>query len=348
MSFIWFKLMDENMAEIELLRQDCKKIISQQLDRWTANQFSDTSTCPDTSASTSCSPQTEKRNLAKEIKNLILSLQEVHQKLTDNHNQDQGESSIKKSASKTPKLDPSIVQIIANKSEIGRRINAFIERKKLDANITNKREFYPISDNSNVLIEEGKSARTHAMFVKRNQQSSHVKEFTSTIPSNIPSNHVTMQVTRVSYDDTDTMRKRKSTDPHRDQCSKENNADSRAENPTHPITRFNLPVGIEERLMNMENYLGIKPDYPVPGDIYKRLKHLEDRILFLESVSPEYLAEDNFLTVNKVKKQEESNISTNLYDAGISNLSADLVIDHTTLVNIEENISSLKKFLTKS
>ncbi|EDV24081.1 uncharacterized protein TRIADDRAFT_57204 [Trichoplax adhaerens] len=318
------------MAEIELLRQDCKKIISQQLDRWTANQFSDTSTCPDTSASTSCSPQTEKRNLAKEIKNLILSLQEVHQKLTDNHNQDQGESSIKKSASKTPKLDPSIVQIIADKSEIGRRINAFIERKKLDANITNKREFYPISDNSNVLIEEGKSARTHAMFVKRNQQSSHVK------------------VTRVSYDDTDTMRKRKSTDPHVDQCSKENNADSRAENPAHPITRSNLPVGIEERLMNMENYLGIKPDYPVPGDIYKRLKHLEDRILFLESVSPEYLAEDNFLTVNKVKKQEESNISTNLYDAGISNLSADLVIDHTTLVNIEENISSLKKFLTKS
>jgi len=27
---------------------------------------------------------------------------------------------------------------------------------------------------------------------------------------------------------------------------------------------------------------------PVPKDIYKRLKNIEDRILYLESISPEY------------------------------------------------------------
>lgn len=37
--------------------------------------------------------------------------------------------------------------------QINRRINAFIERKKLDANITNKREFYPFSDNTNPTSE---------------------------------------------------------------------------------------------------------------------------------------------------------------------------------------------------
>jgi hypothetical protein len=46
------------------------------------------------------------------------------------------------------------------------------------------------------------------------------------------------------------------------------------------------PVGIEERLSNAECHL--KLHGPVPRDIYSRLKQIEDRILYLEGLSPEY------------------------------------------------------------
>jgi hypothetical protein len=44
--------------------------------------------------------------------------------------------------------------------------------------------------------------------------------------------------------------------------------------------------GIEERLANAEAHLKIKG--PVPKEIYCRLKQIENRILQLESLSPEY------------------------------------------------------------
>lgn len=49
---------------------------------------------------------------------------------------------------------------------------------------------------------------------------------------------------------------------------------------------INCPVGIEERLKNAECHL--KLHGPVPKDIYSRLKQIEDRILYLEGLSPEY------------------------------------------------------------
>lgn len=49
---------------------------------------------------------------------------------------------------------------------------------------------------------------------------------------------------------------------------------------------INCPVGIEERLKNAECHLKLHD--PVPKDIYFRLKQIEDRILYLEGLSPEY------------------------------------------------------------
>lgn len=45
--------------------------------------------------------------------------------------------------------------------------------------------------------------------------------------------------------------------------------------------------GIEERLHCLESQLCM--DKPVAKNIYDKLKNLEDRLLFLESVSPEYV-----------------------------------------------------------
>ncbi|KAF7662977.1 hypothetical protein LDENG_00222890 [Lucifuga dentata] len=44
----------------------------------------------------------------------------------------------------------------------------------------------------------------------------------------------------------------------------------------------------EERLHNIENHLKLPSVGPVPLSVYQRLKKLEDRILELEGLSPEY------------------------------------------------------------
>lgn len=48
----------------------------------------------------------------------------------------------------------------------------------------------------------------------------------------------------------------------------------------------NYPPALEERLSTTERILGVNK--PVPRDIYERIKKIEDRLLFLESISPEY------------------------------------------------------------
>lgn len=50
-------------------------------------------------------------------------------------------------------------------------------------------------------------------------------------------------------------------------------------------TVANCPPGAEERLKNAEHYLGINKS---SLDVFQRLKAIEDKILYLESVSPEY------------------------------------------------------------
>lgn len=46
-----------------------------------------------------------------------------------------------------------------------------------------------------------------------------------------------------------------------------------------------IPTGIKERLQNAETFLNIKSE---ETNLYKRLKAIEDRILYLETLSPEY------------------------------------------------------------
>ncbi|NWI52145.1 MBIP1 protein, partial [Calyptomena viridis] len=58
--------------------------------------------------------------------------------------------------------------------------------------------------------------------------------------------------------------------------------------------KANVPVhdcgnqAVEERLQNIEAHLRLQTGGPVPRDIYQRIKKLEDKILELEGLSPEY------------------------------------------------------------
>lgn len=68
-------------------------------------------------------------------------------------------------------------------------------------------------------------------------------------------------------------------------------------------TQLNPTPAIQERLQNMEKHLGLVKEQPVPLDVYERLKALEDRILHLESISPEYF--DGPFNLQSIKEDDE-------------------------------------------
>ncbi|KPP79305.1 hypothetical protein Z043_101128 [Scleropages formosus] len=157
------------------------------------------------------------------------------------------------------KADELNVQIRASKSEIDRRISAFIERKQLEINENNVREFCNVIDCN----QENSCARTDAVFTPFPGFKSHVK------------------VTRVVNTYGPQTRSGASGEM-KDQ--KRGVAPRDCGNPA-----------VEERLHNIELHLKLPAEGPVPLSIYQRLKRLEDRILELEGLSPEYFQAMTYL-----------------------------------------------------
>ncbi|XP_068873931.1 MAP3K12-binding inhibitory protein 1 isoform X6 [Aphelocoma coerulescens] len=69
---------------------------------------------------------------------------------------------------------------------------------------------------------------------------------------------------------------------------------TRSEGTHGPSHKGSVPLhdcgnqAVEERLQNIEAHLRLQTGGPVPRDIYQRIKKLEDKILELEGLSPEY------------------------------------------------------------
>ncbi|XP_061699279.1 MAP3K12-binding inhibitory protein 1 isoform X2 [Syngnathoides biaculeatus] len=149
----------------------------------------------------------------------------------------------------TPPLpDDVLVQIRAGKSEIERRISAFMARKQMEINENNVREFCNVIDCN----QEDSCARTDAVFTPYPGFKSHVK------------------VTRVV-----------------NTYGPQTRAGGHGE-AGDPAARDCGNTAIEERLNNIESHLKLPTAGPVPVSVYQRLKKLEDRILQLEGLSPEY------------------------------------------------------------
>lgn len=162
-------------------------------------------------------------------------------------------------------FDPEVVQIKAGKAEIDRRISAFIERKQAEINENNVREFCNVIDCN----QENSCARTDAIFTPYPGFKSHVKVSRvvntygpQTRPEGIPGSG------------------HKPNSMLRD-CGNQ---------------------AVEERLQNIEAHLRLQTGGPVPRDIYQRIKKLEDKILELEGISPEY-----FQSVSFSGKEEKFN-----------------------------------------
>ncbi|XP_053330742.1 MAP3K12-binding inhibitory protein 1 [Spea bombifrons] len=147
--------------------------------------------------------------------------------------------------------DPAVVQIKAKKAEIDRRILAFIERKQAEINENNVREFCNVIDCN----QENSCARTDAVFTPYPGLKSHIK------------------VSRV-------------VNMYGPQTRSENS--TRSDQRSNPLHHECTNQAVEERLKNMECHLQLQKGGPVPKDIYQRIKRLEDRILALEGISPEY------------------------------------------------------------
>ncbi|XP_051808763.1 MAP3K12-binding inhibitory protein 1 isoform X2 [Acanthochromis polyacanthus] len=149
--------------------------------------------------------------------------------------------------------DDVMVQIRARKSEIERRISAFMERKQMEINENNVREFCNVIDCN----QENSCARTDAVFTPYPGFKSHVK------------------VTRV-------------VNTYGPQTRSGGGQGEPGEQQRAPIARDCGNAAIEERLHNIETHLKLPTVGPVPLSVYQRLKKLEDRILELEGLSPEY------------------------------------------------------------
>ncbi|XP_017386320.1 MAP3K12-binding inhibitory protein 1 isoform X2 [Cebus imitator] len=179
-------------------------------------------------------------------------------------------------------FDPEVVQIKAGKAEIDRRISAFIERKQAEINENNVREFCNVIDCN----QENSCARTDAIFTPYPGFKSHVKVSRvvntygpQTRPEGIPGSG------------------HKPNSMLRD-CGNQ---------------------AVEERLQNIEAHLRLQTGRPVPRDIYQRIKKLEDKILELEGISPEYFQSVSF-SGKRRKVQPPQNYSLAELDEKISAL----------------------------
>lgn len=195
-----------------------------------------------------------------------------------------------------PTTNPELVQIVASSSEIDRRIQAFMSRKQAEVNEANRREF--CSSVSSTSGENG-CARTDSVFVPRSGTKSHVK------------------VSRVAH------AYGPQTRPHL--INAENmKVGMDAQRSPHKRERHE---GVEERLENMESFLKLRKGQKVPENVYQRIKVLEERILQLESLSPEYFS----ISPSAFKRQRLSQSTS----------------DDTDLDEINGRIKQLEEFLKK-
>lgn len=158
-----------------------------------------------------------------------------------------------KAAESRATSDDVMIQIRAGKSEIERRISAFMERKQMEINENNVREFCNVI-NCN---QENSCARTDAVFTPYPGFKSHVK------------------VTRV-------------VNTYGPQTRGGGQQGETGEQQRGTALRDGGNAATEERLQNIECHLKLPTVGPVPVSIYHRLKKVEDRILELEGLSPEY------------------------------------------------------------
>ncbi|XP_032683303.1 molybdopterin synthase catalytic subunit [Odontomachus brunneus] len=223
----------------------------------------------------------------KELSNNTPEVENVIKSTTRKTNNIQATANINEEIQDNVVIDPNHVQIQVSTKELNRRIESFIERKRRQINIMNQREFCCHSEQNE--DNENSCARVDAVLVQRNDSKSHMKVhrvFNTWGPQTV--NHSLLH---------------------------------KATNSTSPKTANSFPI-LDDRISVTERILGINK--PVPKDIYERLKIIEDKILYLEGISPEYkefwVTKDIDILKGNIKSTQKKIYSTAEFDSKLHKL----------------------------
>uniref|UniRef100_H2YAE7 MAP3K12-binding inhibitory protein 1 n=1 Tax=Ciona savignyi TaxID=51511 RepID=H2YAE7_CIOSA len=184
------------------------------------------------------------------LEHLVWSLQDIldRRKPATNHNNENAENL---------QVDPGYVQITASKEQLDKRIAAFISQAQNLVDEQNVHEFAYQSKLTSVEKEDQYGcARTNAVYRR-------------------PANRMHMQVSKVENQE-----------GPQTQIDSQGNWLATNIKP-EPQFDYYAPHGVQERLRNLEQHVGIKSS-TVPKEVYARLRTLEERVLELEATSPEY------------------------------------------------------------
>ncbi|KNC99007.1 uncharacterized protein SPPG_05957 [Spizellomyces punctatus DAOM BR117] len=152
---------------------------------------------------------------------------------------------------KAARLDPELVQIRADKAEMDKRIQNFIETKRAQINASNRKEFLRPKAS-----EEGTCARVDAAQLNRTVQ--------------------------MKLDVVHNLSGPLERSTHRDPAGKR---------PAKYEDTSSRPLdGIEERIKNVQEHLNVEFVSRTPLDAYQRIKALEDRLQQLEADYPAWAA----------------------------------------------------------
>lgn len=174
-------------------------------------------------------------------------------------------------------LDQSLIQVVASKEELNRRISAFCKRKRDELDKGNLLEF------CNLEGVGDSCARVVAVLCRKDGSKSHLR--TSSVKNTVGPHNSPVIV---------------------------HSADSGVKKIKLEIDNPNLcsllPAPLENRVSELEKKVIFSDNKPVHGDIYTRLKVLEDRIELLEGISPEYCQPVELVRERDKKEWQEGEI----------------------------------------
>ncbi|XP_045112335.1 molybdopterin synthase catalytic subunit-like [Portunus trituberculatus] len=209
-------------------------------------------------------------------------------------------------------LDPTYVQIILSKEEINRRIAAFQKHKREELDVLNIQEFCSLSGGP---TSQNSCARTSAVVLRSKGSRSHLKlthvvnewgpQTLGMDPGSISANQAKEIIKQDGICNNNGSSREDSLEPGSNSSPKFS-GDNKCKQDAISFSEEGMQLtGIEERLQNLESHLRIVPGSAIPRDIYARLKAVEDRVLHLEGISPEYFRNYNVLTSRKNQNSKE-------------------------------------------
>lgn len=167
-----------------------------------------------------------------------------------------------------------LLQIRADGSEIKRRIACFVNRKRDEINSNNVQDF--ITETKPTDEAETTCARVNSTVYRIKGSKGHLKVHRVKNETGPQTMSYTNALDKL-MEHTSALPIKIKPDP---------DAAETKPLPTSNLTK--LPNAIDERIENAESFLKIS-NTNSNKDIFQRLKHIEDRILYLETLSPEYL-----------------------------------------------------------